>query len=77
MAELEFLPVLLSSVTVQLTGRTLQQCYPHDEMPGAGSPLFAHSDHLYLCLPPSATVHIKTTHLGQGKQWVAIMAGLQ
>ena len=28
-------------------------------------------------LPPSATVHIKTTHLGQGKQWVAIMAGLQ
>lgn len=82
MAELEFLPVLLSSVTVQLTGRTLQHAVQHAVQQCPDPQMRcrereAQSDHLYLCLPPSAIVHVKTTHLGQGKQWDAIMAGLQ
>ena len=78
MAELEFLPVLLSLVTVQLTGRTLQHAVQKCTYPQMRCrEREAQSDHLYLCLPPSAIVHVKTTHLGQGKQWDAIMAGLQ
>jgi len=54
-AELEFLPVLLSSVTVQLTGRTLQHAVQKCTYPQMRCrEREAQSDHLYLCLPPSA-----------------------